>query len=380
MLYMAERIFLSPPDVGELEEAHVLAAMRSGWVAPLGPDVDAFEHEVARRVGVGHAVAVNSGTAALHLALLALGIGPCHRVLVPTLTFVATANVVRYVGAEPVFVDCDPGTGNVDPALVAELVSQRERYAGEVAAVLTVDLYGSCAEYQSLLPVCEAAGLPMVEDAAESFGSAHGGRAAGSFGRVAALSFNGNKIMTTSGGGMLLTDDAAIAERARHLARQARRPGRQFDHTEVGYQYQLSNLLAAVGRAQLCRVSDMMERRRQIREGYAKLFAAVPGVRLLGAEDRHSNCWLTPIVVDAEVAGWSADMLAEHLERHDIEARPFFKPLHLLAPYAGADGLITGAAERLFRTGLVLPSGSALSGEQVDRVHAAVSTFLEARA
>ncbi|GAA4685175.1 DegT/DnrJ/EryC1/StrS family aminotransferase [Phytohabitans rumicis] len=376
---MAERIYLSPPDVGELEEAHVLAAMRSGWVAPVGPDVDAFEIEVARRVGVDHAVAVNSGTAALHLALLALGIGPHHRVLVPTLTFVATANVVRYVGAEPVFVDCDPGTGNVDPALVAELVAQRGRHTRALAAVLTVDLYGSCAEYRSLLPICEAAGLPVVADAAESFGSVHGGRAAGSFGRVAALSFNGNKIITTSGGGMLLTDDAATADRARHLARQARVPGRQFDHTDVGYQYQLSNLLAAMGRAQLHRANDMMARRREIREGYAKLFAAVPGVRLLGAEDRHSNCWLTAMVVDAGLAGWSADLLGEHLERHDIEARPLFKPLHLLAPYAGSDGLITGSAERLFRTGLVLPSGSALTEGQVDRVHAAISTFLEDR-
>lgn len=376
---MAERICLSPPDVGELEEAHVLAAMRSGWVAPVGPDVEAFELEVAQRVGVAHAVAVNSGTAALHLALLALGIGPRHRVLVPTLTFVATANAVRYVGAEPVFVDCDPATGNVDPGLVAELVAQRGRHAGELAAVLTVDLYGSCAEYGSLLPMCEAAGLPLVEDAAESFGSVHGGRAAGSFGRAAALSFNGNKIMTTSGGGMLLTDDAAIANRARHLASQARVPGRQFDHTDVGYQYRLSNLLAALGRAQLRRADDMMGRRREIREGYAKLFAAVPGVRLLGAEDRHSNCWLTPIVVDAKLAGWSAGMLGEHLERHDIEARPLFKPLHLLAPYAGSAGLITGSAERLFHTGLALPSGSALTDGQVERVHTAISTFLEER-
>jgi len=372
---MTERVYLSPPDVGELEEANVLAALRSGWVAPVGPDVDAFEHEVAGRVGVAHAVAVNSGTAALDLALVALGIGPGHRVLVPTLTFVATANVVRYVGAEPVFVDCDPRTGNVDPELAAELVG-----TGALAAVLSVDLYGSCADYGSLLPVCETAGLPLVEDAAESFGSVHGGQAAGSFGRAAALSFNGNKIITTSGGGMLLTDDAALADQARHLASQARVPGRAFDHTEVGYQYRLSNLLAALGRAQVRRVDDMMARRREIRDGYAKLFSPVSGVRLLGAEDRDGNCWLTTIVVDAEQAGWSADALGAHLERHDVESRPVFKPLHLLAPYADAGGLITGAAERLHRTGLVLPSGSALTDEQVDRVHTTISTFLEGRA
>lgn len=376
---MAGRICLSPPDVGRLEEAHVLAAMRSGWVAPVGPDIEAFEQEVAQRVGVGHAVAVNSGTAALHLALLALGVGPQHRVLVPTLTFVATANVVRYVGAEPVFVDCDPLTGNPDPRLVAELVTQRERHSRTLAAVLTVDLYGSCAEYRTLLPICEAAGVPLIEDAAEAFGSVHGDRAAGSFGQVAALSFNGNKIITTSGGGMLLTDDSAIAARARHLACQARVPGRQFDHTEVGYNYRLSNLLAAVGRAQLSRAGEMLGRRREIRDGYAKLFAAVPGVRLLGAEDQHSNCWLTTIIVDPQLAGWSAGALGAYLERHDIEARPVFKPLHLLAPYAGSDGLITGSAERLYDRGLALPSGSVLAGEQIERVRAAISRFLEDR-
>lgn len=368
---MAGRICLSPPDVGPVEEAYLLAAVRSGWVAPVGPDVDAFEHEVAQRLGVDHAVAVNSGTAALHLALVSLGIGPGHRVLVPALTFVATANVVRYVGAEPVFVDCDPETGNIDPALVAELVTQHP-----AAAVLTVDLYGSCADYDSLLPICDAAGVPLVEDAAEAFGSTRGGRAAGTFGRAAAMSFNGNKIITTSGGGMLLTGDADVAAEARHLAGQARVPGKHFDHTDVGYNYRLSNLLAAVGRAQVSRAAQMLDRRREIRDGYAKLFAAVPGVRLLGAEDQDSNCWLTTIVVEPRLAGWSAQSLGAYLEHHDIEARPFFKPLHLLAPYAGASGLITGAAQRLFDTGLALPSGSALTGEQIDRVHAAISQFL----
>jgi len=193
------------------------------------------------------------------------------------------------------------------------------------------------------------------------------------------LFFNGNKIITTSGGVMLLTDDAAIAARARHLAGQARVPSRQFDHTEVGYNYRLSNLLAAVGRAQLRRAPEMLSRRREIRDGYAKLFAAVPGIRLLGAEDKHGNCWLTTIVVDSRLAGWTAGALGAYLELHDIEARPLFKPLHLLAPYAGADRLITGSAERLFDTGLALPSGSVLSDEQIDRVHGTISKFLEDR-
>ncbi|MBX7268037.1 aminotransferase class I/II-fold pyridoxal phosphate-dependent enzyme [Micromonospora sp. Llam7] len=376
---MTGTIHLSPPDVGPLEESYLIAALRSGWVAPVGPDLDAFEREVATRVGTHGAVAVSSGTAALHLALLGLGVGPGHVVLVPTLTFVATANAVRYTGARPVFVDCDPQTGNVDIALVAELLHRLRSRGERVGAVIPVDMFGSCADYAALLPICAAADVPVVEDAAEALGATHLGRAAGSFGRIGVLSFNGNKIMTTSGGGMLVGDDVALLDRARYLSTQAREPVPHYEHRETGYNYRLSNLLAALGRAQLVRLDGMIDRRRRLRDRYAKLFAPVPGVRLIGAEDTGSNCWLTSIRVDRQRSGWAAADLAAHLAARHIETRPVWKPMHLQPAYADAESRLTGAAERLFAEGLTLPSGSALNERQVTTVFSAIDEFLTAR-
>ncbi|MEO3744532.1 aminotransferase class I/II-fold pyridoxal phosphate-dependent enzyme [Plantactinospora sp. B5E13] len=372
-------MLLSPPDIGPLEESYLIRALRSGWVAPAGPELDAFEAEMAARVGTAEAVAVSSGTAALHLALLALGVGPGQTVLVPTLTFVATANAVVYTGAEPVFVDCDPATGNVDVDLVEELLTELRREGRAVGAVVPVDMFGACVDYQRLLPVCAAAGVPVVEDAAEALGAAHRGRAAGSFGRVGVLSFNGNKIMTTSGGGMLVTDDTALAARCRYLSTQARQPVAHYEHTDVGYNYRLSNLLAALGRAQLRRLDGMIDRRRRLRERYAKLFAATPGVHLLADGDPGANCWLTTIVVDPGQAGWQAAELARHLAEQEIETRPVWKPMHLQPVFADARSRLTGAAQRLFADGLNLPSGSGLTEAQTTRVMSAVAQFLESR-
>jgi dTDP-4-amino-4,6-dideoxygalactose transaminase len=322
-------------------------------------------------------VAVNSGTAALHLALLALGAGRGHVVVVPTLTFAATANAVAYTGAEPVFVDCDPDTGNIDASLLAELLPQLRREGRTIAAVVPVDMFGRCADYASLLPMCAAHGVPVLEDAAEALGASYDGRAAGSFGVAAALSFNGNKIITTSGGGMVLTSEEWLATHCRYLATQARQPVVHYEHADIGYNYRLSNLLAALGRAQLSRLDTMMERRRGLRERYAKLFGTVPGVRLLGGDDPEANCWLTTIVVDPTVAGWSAPELAEYLARHDIETRPVWKPMHLQPVFAAARALVTGAAHRLFETGLTLPSGSSLREQQVRLVFDTLKNFLD---
>ncbi|MFI5834011.1 DegT/DnrJ/EryC1/StrS family aminotransferase [Micromonospora sp. NPDC051300] len=374
---MADRILLSPPDVGPLEESYLIQALRSGWVAPTGPQVDAFERAVAERAGRSHAVAVGSGTAGLHLALLAAGAGPRTVVVVPTLTFVATANAVVYTGAEPVFVDSEPETGNLDPALLAETLDRLRRDGERVAAVLPVDLFGSCADHTALSALCDAAGVPVVEDAAEALGAAHRGRPAGSFGRAAVFSFNGNKIITTSGGGMIVTDDADLADRCRYLSTQARQPVAHYEHTEIGYNYRLSNLLAAVGNAQMRRLTGMIARRRLLRDRYAKLFATVPGVRILGDGDAGSNCWLTAVVVEPEQAGWTAAMLGDHLARRDIETRPVWKPMHLQPVFAAARGTIDGTAERLFAHGLVLPSGSALTDPQIDRLIRVVEQFLD---
>lgn len=373
---MSERIYLSPPDVGEIEQRYVVDALRSGWVAPVGPDIAAFERDVAAVTGTAHAVALSSGTAGLHLALAALGVGPGQHVVVPTLTFVATANAVRYTRAEPVFVDCDPQTGNIDPSLLGPLLHRLTAQGHRVGAVLSVDLFGTCADYDALLPVCAEYGVPLVEDAAEALGASHQGRPAGSFGRAAVVSFNGNKIATTSGGGVLCSDDERLVEYCRYLATQARQPVVHYEHTEVGYNYRLSNILAALGRAQMSRLPEMIAARRAMRERYTKLFGAVDGVRLLTA-DEGANCWLTVIVVDPDVAGWRAGDLARALADADIETRPVWKPMHRQPVYAACRAEITGAADRLFETALTLPSGSALTGPQIDRILSTIEAFLE---
>jgi dTDP-4-amino-4,6-dideoxygalactose transaminase len=374
------RIHLSSPDVGELEEQYVVAAMRSGWIAPLGPDVAAFEDELAARVGVDHAVALSSGTAALHLALLGLGARQGDVVVTSTMTFAATANSIVYTGAEPFFVDCDPETGNMDPGLLRQALRRLNRDRERVVAIVPVDLFGKAVDYTEICAIAEEEMLPVVADAAESVGAAHRGRPVGSFGRASVFSFNGNKIMTTSGGGMLVTNDSRLAERTRYLATQARQPVAHYEHQDIGYNYRLSNLLAALGRAQLTRLDEMIGRRRAIRAMYRELFAEAPGVTLLGGSaDEEDNCWLTSIVVDERVTGWSAAELSAALSQADIESRPLWKPMHLQPVFRGARALLNGTSDRLFRTGLTLPSGSALTPAQTGRIASAIDDFLRSR-
>jgi len=371
---------MSSPDVGPEEERAVVAAMRSGWIAPLGPDVDAFERELADRVGVRHGVALSSGTAALHLGLLTLGVGPGDVVVTSTMTFVATANAIVYTGAEPFFIDSDPLTGNMDPQLLREAL-QILRDAGErVAAIVPVDLLGKAVDYTTILALGVEFGVPVLADAAESLGAMHKGRAAGSFGQASIVSFNGNKIMTTSGGGMLLTNDEAFAHHVRYLATQARQPVVHYEHTDVGYNYRMSNLLAALGRAQLARLDEMIARRRELRELYKQLFAQVDGVMVFGTNrDVDDNAWLTSITVDSDVTGWSPAALSAALGADNIESRPLWKPMHLQPVFARSRGVITGTSQRLFETGLTLPSGSALSETQRDRVVNRIAGFVERR-
>jgi dTDP-4-amino-4,6-dideoxygalactose transaminase len=370
-----QRIFLSPPDVTEAEELAVVRAIRSGWVAPAGPDLTAFEAEVAARVGVAHGVGLSSATAALHLGLLTLGVGPGDVVITSTMTFAATANAITYVGAEPYFIDALPGTGNLDPQLVAQALDELTAAGERVAAIVPVDLFGKAVDYPTLGTIAADYGVPILSDAAESLGATHSGRAAGSFGAASAVSFNGNKIMTTSGGGMLLTDDGELADRVRYYATQARQPVTHYEHVDIGYNYRLSNLLAALGRAQLARLDDMISRRHEVRDAYKALFAEIDGVEVFGTDgDEHDNAWLTSIVVDDEVTGWSAADLSDALAGDDIESRPLWKPMHLQPVFAGARGRITGASERLFDRGLTLPSGSALTDADLDRIHGVIRT------
>ena len=373
---MTSRIHLSSPDVGEMEERAVAAAVRSGWVAPLGPDVEAFESELAFRVGVDHAVAVASGTAALHLGLVALGSGPGTVVVTSSMTFAATANAIIYTGAEPYFIDCEAETGNIDVELLERALDGLTARGEQVAAIVPVDLLGKCVDYAAVEAVAGRFGIPVLADAAESLGASYSGRAAGSFGRASIVSFNGNKIMTTSGGGMLLSDDGDLAARVRYLSMQARQPVAHYEHTEIGYNYRMSNVLAALGRAQLSRLDEMIARRRAHRERYKRMFARESGVEVFGtAGDEFDNTWLSAIVVDPEVAGWSVAELRGWLSDVDIESRPLWKPMHLQPVFAGARAEVSGNAERLFEQGLALPSGSALTSEQVARIDARIASF-----
>ena len=363
------RIYLSPPDVGQRERELLLDAFDSGWIAPLGPHVDAFEREAAERTGVAHAAALSSGTAALHLALLALGVGEGDGVITSTLTFAATANAITYVGARPIFVDSAPDTWNMDPELLAQELDERARRGDPTAAVIAVDLYGQCPDYDPIRAACEAHGVPLVEDAAEGLGATYKGRPAGSFGRIGILSFNGNKIITTSGGGMLLCDDRSLVERVRHLATQARDPAPHYQHSEVGYNYRLSNLLAAVGRAQLEGLDRRVRRRRAINRRYRTLLKDAPGVDFMPeGEGCRSTFWLTCLTVDPARFGATREQIRLALEAHDIESRPVWKPMHLQPVFAGCPVRERGVASRLFERGLCLPSGSTLTDEQVDRI------------
>jgi dTDP-4-amino-4,6-dideoxygalactose transaminase len=363
------RIYLSPPDMSAAERSALLSAFDSNWIAPLGPEVDAFEADLARRVGVRDAAALSSGTAALHLALVLLDIGAGDEVWTGTLTFAATANAIRYVGATPVFIDSERESWNMDPALLRDALREAANRGSLPKALIVVDLYGQCADYARICDACQEFGVPIIEDAAEALGATYDGRPAGSFGTIGVLSFNGNKIITTSGGGALLSDEPALVERARHLAAQARQPTPHYEHLEIGYNYRLSNLLAALGRAQLSRLDDLIERRRRIHQRYLDALGGIGGVTFLSeAPLRRSTCWLTCMLVDVGRLGVSTAEIREHLEAHNIEARPVWKPMHLQPVHRDCRVIGGAVAEELFRTGLCLPSGSSLSDESQQRV------------
>lgn len=346
-----------------------MRALDSGWVAPAGPELAKFEAELAIATGREFAVALSSGTAALHLALLVLGVQPGDEVLVPTLTFVASANAVSYVGATPTFIDSEERSWNIDPTLVAELLHARSKTRDLPAATMAVDLYGRTADYSSLEAACGEFGVPLISDAAEALGATCQGQRAGSFGAAAALSFNGNKIITTSGGGALVTDDGGFADRVRHLATQAREPVVHFEHVDLGFNYRMSNLLAALGRVQLAGLEDRVAARTEVLRRYRHAFRSVRGLTFAPEPDwGGANNWLTCVRIDPSVARSSRDDVIAALERADIEARPTWKPMHQQPLYIDSPVILTGVADRVFAEGLCLPSGSSLAVTDQDRV------------
>jgi len=362
------RILLSTPHLGGDEERLMLEALRSNWVAPLGPMVDAFEAEFAERVGSPHAVALSSGTAALHLALIGLGVGPDDEVLVSTLTFAGSVNPIMYLGARPVLLDSEEESWNLDPGLLETVLANRARGGRLPKAVVPVHLYGQPANLPAIMAICDRYGVAVLEDAAESLGATCGDRDPGTFGRAGVFSFNGNKVITTSGGGMLVTEDAALATLARKLASQARDPAPHYQHSMVGYNYRLSNLLAALGRGQLRQLDQRVAARRAHFTAYQAALGDLPGVEFMPAAPwgEHSR-WLTTLTLDP-ATGLTPAGVSATLDAAGIECRPVWKPMHLQPVFAGCEVIGGAVSEQLFRDGLCLPSGSNLTGDQRDRV------------
>ena len=370
---LSQRIWLSSPHLGDEETAFVEEAFKTNWIAPLGPHVNAFETELASHVGVGYAAAVSSGTAAIHLGLLLLGVKPGDTVFCSSLTFVGSCNPILYAGAKPVFIDSEPESWNMSPTALEQAFEWAKRENRLPACVILVNLYGQNADMDALLPICDRYGVPVLEDAAESLGASYKGKSSGAFGRVAVYSFNGNKIITTSGGGMLMADDPDLVVRARKLATQAREPAAHYEHIDMGFNYRMSNVLAGIGRGQLRVLTQRVAQRRQVFERYKQALADLPQIQWMPEpEGHHSTRWLTCFTLAGAGANQRCHQVMKALERHLIEARPVWKPMHLQplfknAPYfAHAQGVDVSAD--LFQTGICLPSGSNMREAEQDRV------------
>jgi dTDP-4-amino-4,6-dideoxygalactose transaminase len=363
------RIHLSSPHMGVIEERLVAEAFATNWIAPLGPHVDAFESEFCEVVGAKHAVALSSGTAALHLSLILAGVGPGDEVMVSTLTFSASVNPIVYLGARPVFVDSERSSWNMDPSLLSEELERRAKTGRLPRAVMVVHLYGQSADLDPIMEVCARYDVAVIEDAAEALGATYHGRRPGTFGRMGIYSFNGNKIITTSGGGMLVCDDEELAVHARKLATQARDAAPHYQHSEIGYNYRLSNVLAAIGRGQLQVLGDRVTARRANFEYYQRELGSISGVEFMPeAEWGTHTRWLTTLTVDPALCGVDREKIRCDLEEQGIEARPVWKPMHLQPVFAHYERIGGAVSEQLFENGLCLPSGSNLTAGDLGRV------------
>lgn len=370
---ITNRIYLSPPNVSDLEIDAVVKALESGWIAPLGPEVDGFESDIADFCNVSNAVALSSGTAAIHLGLKALGVSAGDTVVVPTMTFGATAFAVTYVGALPVFLDVETESWNLDPSLLRDYLNDASASGRLPAAIVPVDVFGSPCDYGSILTVAADFGVPVLADAAESLGSSHLLGSCGSLGDTAIVSFNGNKIMTTSGGGMLLTSNDEIAAKVRYWSTQSRSAAPWYEHEEIGFNYRMSNVLAALGRAQLIRLPEMIQKRRKIRALYTELLQVHEGIRILQDPSwGTSNAWLTIALFDPKSFPDAPRLVREALDALDIETRPTWKPMHQQPVFSQSLRSLNGNADYLFANGLCLPSGSAMTNDDVARVAQAV--------
>lgn len=364
------KIWLSSPHMGNREQEYVREAFETNWIAPLGPHVDGFERDLAAYTGAGHVAALSSGTAALHLALILLGVERGDEVICQSMTFSASANPIVYQGATPVFVDSEADTWNMDPALLEEAIKDRIARGTKPKAIIPVHLYGMPAKMDEIMAIAAAYDIPVVEDAAEALGSSYKDQACGTFGQLGVLSFNGNKIITTSGGGALTGNDEQLIKKARFLATQARDAAPHYQHSQIGYNYRMSNVCAGIGRGQMEVLNERVAQRRANYEYYLNQLSDLPGITfVMEPEGFYSNRWLTTILVNpAESNGTTREDLRIALEKENIESRPVWKPMHLQPVFDTAPAYVNGTAEKLFDQGLCLPSGSNLTQSDLDRV------------
>ena len=377
-----KRIYLSSPHMSGNEQKYIQNAFDTNWIAPLGPNVDGFERELASFAGVRGGTAVSSGTAAIHLALRLLGIQKGDTVFCSSFTFVASANPIVYLGAEPVFIDSEPETWNMSPQALALALHDADKAGKLPKAVILVHLYGQSAKLDEILSICNRYDIPIIEDAAESLGSTYKGKASGTFGRFGIYSFNGNKIITTSGGGMLVSNDVEALERARFLATQAKEPAPHYEHSEIGYNYRMSNILAGIGRGQLEVLEERVRARRFIYKRYYEALSNMPGFYFMPElENTRSNRWLTTLTIDEKESGISIGELLGILAEENIEARPMWKPLHMQSlfkekkyyPHSKNEDV----SQYLFQSGICLPSGSNMLAEDQHRVIQAILKVVE---
>lgn len=364
---MKQKIWLSSPHLGDMERTFVQEAFDTNWISPVGPNITAFEEELSRYVGIDHCAALSSGTAAIHLALIVLGIKRDDEVICSSFTFSGSCNPIAYLGATPVFVDAEKTTWNMDPVLLRTCIEERIKETGKKpGAIILVHLYGMPADIDGVMRVARAYSIPVIEDAAEALGSTYNGRALGTFGDLGVYSFNGNKIITTSGGGALVSQNGDWIARARFLSTQARDPAPHYQHSQIGYNYRLSNVCAGIGRGQLMVLDERVHQRRRNFEVYVEALGGLPGLSFAAEPDNaYANRWLTTVLIEPSLAGTDRVKVAAALDAENIESRPLWKPMHLQPVFRDAPSYANGVSERLFQTGLCLPSGSNMT--DVDR-------------
>ena len=366
---MKQPILLSTPHIGEQELTFVQEAFDTNWIAPVGPHIDAFEQEFSQVVGTKYAAALSSGTAALHLALKLAGVTAGDEVFCSTFTFIASVSPITYLGAKPVFIDSDRTSWNMDPNLLATTLAQKDRIGKLPKAVVLVHLYGQSADIEPILQECDRYGVPLIEDAAEALGATYKNTSPGTWGRAGIFSFNGNKIITTSGGGMLVSGDRELISQAKFLATQARDPQPHYEHTEIGFNYRLSNVSAGIGRGQLIVLKERVAARRRNFAFYQETLGDLPGIEFMPEADfGTSTRWLSCLTFDPNIGGIDREQVRLKLLEQQIESRPVWKPMHLQPVFTSCECVNNGVAEDLFQKGLCLPSGSNLTDEELERV------------